>query len=426
MSQTEEKREGFYLSEDGEWIPDGWEYKLIGEEVCLAQGVAINKKTDFILCDESEGVPLLKINNLLNNTVDHYVNPLLVTEKAILKKEDIIFTRTGQPGWVFKNKNGVLHNNSFKVIPSDKLDSNYLYWFLKQKQIFNYIQKVASGSAQPDLSHDTFKTVPIFLPPLPEQKAIASVLGSLDDKIELLREQNETLEALAQTLFKRWFIDFNFPDENGNPYKDSGGEIVASELGEIPEGWKVAELQEIITLKKSAIRSDAISHEEKYVGLEHISRKHLQLTEHGWGKDVSSNKSKFSRGDILFGKLRPYFHKVCIAPFEGICSTDILVLNVVTELWYSFSLMHIYSERLIDFVTLASTGTRMPRTSFSEIGRYKIPLPPQRVAKPFDEMCRKFFEKASDNTEQIETLTQLRDTLLPKLMKGEVRVPIEP
>jgi len=426
MSQTEETREGFYLSDDGEWIPDGWDYKAIGGEVSLAQGVAINKKTDYILCEEPEGVPLLKINNLLNDTVDHYVNPSLVTSKAILTREDIIYTRTGQPGWVFRGKNGVLHNNSFKVIPSEKLDSSYLYWFLKQKRIFNYIQKIASGSAQPDLSHDTFKTVPIFLPPVKEQKAIAGVLSSLDDKIELLREQNETLEALAQTLFKRWFIDFNFPDQNGNPYKDSGGKMIPSELGEIPEGWRVGNLSEVLKHVKNGIKVSEIDSKAKYVGLEHIQKKHLQLTNNGLGSEVSSNKSKFSHGDILFGKLRPYFHKVCIAPFDGICSTDILVLKPINQKWFSFALMHVNSERLIEFVTLASTGTRMPRASFDHLASYQVAKPDETIIENFNDLCKTFFKKAESNTKQMQTLTHLRDTLLPKLMNGEIRISVEP
>lgn len=416
MSTTEETREGFYLNEDGEWIPEGWQGYTISEllhfenhrRVPLSAAQRKDRKGQF---------PYYGASGIFDY-LDEYIFSglhLLISEDGenlVSRKQPIAFKADGQ-FWV---------NNHAHILSSQSPHRIYLFEkYISQLDISPYV----TGAAQPKLSKGSLERIPFILPSLEaEQKAIAAVLGSLDDKIELLREQNETLEALAQTLFKRWFIDFNFPDENGNPYKDSGGKMTASEFGEIPEGWKITELKKLLVHRKQAVSSESISDNVKYVGLEHIPRKHLQLTEHGLGKDVSSNKSRFLKSDILFGKLRPYFHKVCLAPFDGICSTDILVLNVDQKLWYSFALMHVYSDRLIDFVTLASTGTRMPRTSFGDICRYKIVLPPEPLAESFNLACIKLFEKGSSNTEQIEVLTQLRDTLLPKLMKGEIRVPL--
>lgn len=111
----------------GNNIPSGWKVTTIGELVELAQGVAINAKTNYVLSDKDNGIPLLKINNLLNNTIDQYANPDLVPKQSIIHKNDVIFTRTGQVGEVLINKYGILHNNSFKVIPSQKLYYGYLY-----------------------------------------------------------------------------------------------------------------------------------------------------------------------------------------------------------------------------------------------------------------------------------------------------------
>jgi len=111
-------------------IPNGWLQTTIGELVELAQGVAINAKTNYVLSDKENGIPLLKINNLLNNTIDQYANPDLVPKQSIIHKNDIIFTRTGQVGEVLINKYGILHNNSFKVIPNKELHWSYLYWYL--------------------------------------------------------------------------------------------------------------------------------------------------------------------------------------------------------------------------------------------------------------------------------------------------------
>ena len=435
MKTPEETKEGFYLSEDGEWIPEGWKIDKLDQHYEFKSGLSKPAK------DFGRGYPFLSFKDVFYNYfVPDDLKELVESSEqeqmsCSVSRGDVFLTRTsetledlGMSSVALRDYPKTTFNGFCKRLRPKNQESQvfpeYAGYYFRSYRFRSLVTALSSPSTRASLNNEMLSTLSVLRPPLLEQKAIATVLGSLDDKIELLREQNETLEALAQTLFKRWFIDFNFPDENGNPYKDSGGKMVASEFGEIPEGWRVVELKDVINHKKQAVRSDSVSKNAKYVGLEHISRKHLQLTKHGWGKDVSSNKSSFSRGDILFGKLRPYFHKVCIAPFCGICSTDILVLNVVNESWYSFALMHIYSERLIDFVTLASTGTRMPRTNYSEISRYKIALPSAKLAESFNELCGRLFEKTTDNTEQIETLTYIRDTLLPKLMKGEIRVPV--
>ena len=207
-------------------IPEGWVETTIGNLVELAQGVAVNAKTNHVLSDKGNGLPLLKINNLLNDTIDQYANPDLVPKKSIIHKNDVIFTRTGQVGEVLINKYGILHNNSFKVIPNEKLYWNYLYWYLKSNRVYNYVQKVASGSVQMDLNHSAFKTIEIKYPTnIDEQKAIAKVLTAFDDKIELLQAQNKTLETMAQTIFKEWFGKYQIGDE-------------------LPEGWRVGKLDD--------------------------------------------------------------------------------------------------------------------------------------------------------------------------------------
>lgn len=433
MSTAEETREGFYLDENGEWVPNGWSMDRISS---VFPYVVDNRgKTPPV--DPDGRFELIEVNAISKHSrkpVYSAVIKFLSEEtfrnwfrKGTLQAGDILIPTVGTIGEAsicLDNRGAIAQNLVGLRCCESNIPLYWYYWFCSphsKKLILN----LDIGGVQPSVKVPHLLEQKVKFPAKSEQKAIAAVLGSLDDKIELLREQNETLEALAQTLFKRWFIDFNFPDKNGNPFKDSGGKMIASELGEIPDGWQVAELKDIVTQEKQAVRTESITDNTKYVGLEHILRKHLQLADHGWGKDVSSNKSGFSRGDILFGKLRPYFHKVCVAPFDGICSTDILVLNVHKKHWYSFALMHVYSERLIEFVTLASTGTKMPRTNFSEIGRFRIPLPSEPMAESFNEACSKLLAKGSCNTEQIEILTQLRDTLLPKLMKGEIRVPFE-
>ncbi len=149
------------------------------------------------------------------------------------------------------------------------------------------------------------------MPEPTEQKTIAQFLGALDDKIELNQRMNETLEALAQTLFKSRFVD-----------------AAATKL---PKGWRAgrfAKLREIRAAENAVIQKpDEIKSSTPYIGLEHMPRRCITLSDWGHGDELESNKFEFERGEILFGKLRPYFHKVGVAPVDGVCSTDILVVR---------------------------------------------------------------------------------------------------
>ena len=138
---------------------------ILGDLVELTQGLAINAKTKYMLADK--GLPLLRITDLINENEVQFVNPAHAPEKCIANINDIIYTRTGQVGLVYKGRSGVIHNNCFKVIPNKKLiDSDYIFWFLSQNKVKKYANDVASGSVQKDLNHSAFKSIPIELPPL--------------------------------------------------------------------------------------------------------------------------------------------------------------------------------------------------------------------------------------------------------------------
>jgi type I restriction enzyme S subunit len=143
------------------------------------------------------------------------------------------------------------YQRTYVITPKkqEKIDLDYLYYLLNIQ--LNYFKEISQGSATKFLTAVILKNLSLELPPVSEQKKIAAVLSCLDHKIENLRKQNETLEVMAQTLFKHWFVDFEFPNEDGKPYKSSGGEMVRSELGEIPAGWRVGELGDVADVKSS-------------------------------------------------------------------------------------------------------------------------------------------------------------------------------
>ncbi len=271
----------------------------------------------------------------------------------------------------------------------------------------------------------------IPIPPLPEQRAIAHTLGTLDDKIELNRRMNATLETMARAIFKSWFVDFD-PVRAKLDGRDTGlpSEVAAlfpdgfedSELGKIPRGWRVGTIGEIANNLRRTIRPENILDDTPYINLASMPRKNIALSEWENARDIASNKYEFKQGDFLFGKLRPYFHKIGVAAVDGVCSTDILVITPKEPKWYGLVLLHVSSNELVNYVTAASTGTKMPRTNWKDISGYQIAIPPGELAKVFSENSRAHVDMIRTNIFQSRTLAALRNTLLPRLMRGEVRV----
>lgn len=272
----------------------------------------------------------------------------------------------------------------------------FVYYFLQQLDWQQYSDK----SAVPGVNRNDVHQELVSFPAEPEQKAIASVLSSLDDKIDLLHRQNKTLEAMAETLFRQWFVE------------------------EAQEDWNDGNLGYFAVNPKDGIKPSDIDSATKYIGLEHIDRRSIALIQSGNTSDVTSNKFLFTEDDILFGKLRPYFHKVCFAPYSGVCSTDILVIRPKKPDYFIYCLFAFYQSAVVEYANLGSGGTRMPRTNWDTLSRYPVAVPDDIKLCEFNGLAAPFINKIKQNIAQIHTLEKLRDTLLPKLMSGEVRVAI--
>lgn len=185
-------------------IPKGWEASYMGDVVDLKQGLAINKKTKHLLCEKSESaIPLFKIRDLLNDTIEHYVKRDEVPKQCIATGSDLIFTRTGQVGYVFRWKVGCVHNNCFKVIPNNKLEKEYLYQFLINPIIRQLANDIASGSVQKDLNHTSFKSIRIVLPPMDLQIKFKDVIFPIVSKQNQNFKENQTLTTLRDTLLPK-------------------------------------------------------------------------------------------------------------------------------------------------------------------------------------------------------------------------------
>lgn len=286
----------------------------------------------------------------------------------------------------------------------------------------------------PSLNTDLLENVGVIVPPLPEQRAIASILGALDDKIELNRRMTGTLEAIAQTLFRSWFVDFDpvwAKKEGRQPFgmnADTAAlfpdDFEESELGLIPVGWSVGCIGDIFTSIRNSTDPSVVDPRVPYIGLEHMPQQSIALGRWSKAGVVQSSKLQFRRNDILFGKLRPYFHKIGIASVDGVCSSDILVLRPKQSSYLGFGLGFLSSAELIEYASAVSTGTRMPRVSWQDISSYPIVIAPLATVEHFMLIIAPILERLTHNIMESRLLSELRDILLPKLLSGEVRVPI--
>ena len=309
-------------------------------------------------------------------------------------------------------------------------DSEFAYYLTQWEAVRSYaIDQMTGTSGRQRVPTDSLNHLAVPVPPLPEQRAIARILGALDDRIELNRRMNETLEATARALFKSWFVDFD-PVRAKIEGRDTGlprriadlfpDRLIASELGEIPEGWKTGCLDDIANSPRKGIDPGELAQGTPYIGLEHMPRESIALSEWQGSEKVSSNKSVFEKGQFLFGKLRPYFHKVGIAPINGICSTDIVIVTPIKDIWSAYVLMTISSRDFVKYTDRTSSGTKMPRTSWKTMSRYPLSLPPDNVLRKFEDATHPMLDRIVANILCSRTIRALRDALLPKLVSGEI------
>ncbi|MEW6545185.1 MAG: restriction endonuclease subunit S [Nitrospirota bacterium] len=332
-------------------------------------------------------------------------------------------------------------NQHVAIIRPDpsKLHPRFLRYFLVSAEMQSKLLSWAgSGGTRNALTKGMIESFEVLAPEdIREQRAIAYMLGTLDDKIECLRRMSETLEAMARALFKSWFVDFDpvrakaegrwkrgksLPGLPAHLYDIFPDRMVDSELGEIPAGWRDGTLGEVAVHQRRGVVPDEIEPSTPYIALEHMPGRRITLSEWGTADGVVSNKFVFRRGEVLFGKLRPYFHKVGVAPVDGVCSTDIVVIAPRDEACFGFVLGNVSSDAFVEYTNAGSTGTKMPRTSWNEMARYPLVIPSEQVAGAFTVMIRPAVERIITSIHESRTLAALRDALLPRLISGELRV----
>ncbi|ELY2043319.1 restriction endonuclease subunit S [Enterobacter ludwigii] len=397
-------------------------------------------------------------------------------ENCSVKRGDVFLTRTsetmhelGMSCVALQDYENATFNGFCKRLrphQNSELVPEYVGYYLRSTKFRQSMLAFSTMSTRASLNNEMIGRLEISYPPEEEQIEIARVLKNLDDKITLNRQINQTLEQMAQALFKSWFVDFDpvvdnaldagffeqdleFSDEllrraefrkaarESSDFKPLSNDIrqqfpaafeecVEPSLGLegwIPKGWQAGELGDVLLLRNERIKPSSETKRIPYVPIECIGTKEPLLSKSKSGEEANSSLILFKEGDILFGAMRPYFHKVCIAPFNGVTRSTVFTLTAKDSESLYFSFFQAYQESTVEYATLHCEGSTIPYAKWKgSLDRKPIVLPTKEVQHLFHQRVKSFIEWGNSSNEQSQSLLKVRDTLLPKLISGELRL----
>lgn len=347
----------------------------------------------------------------------------------------VLLTSRAPIGYVAIAKNQLCTNQGFKsLVLKENADSEFFYYLLKNN--VDYIQGMSSGSTFAEISGSQVKALEFKIPSLDVQKRIAGILGALDDRIDVLRRENVVLEQMAQAVFQSWFVDFDIVRAKaaGTPESEVCEKYhISPELyalfpsaltpDNLPLGWEKKKLGELVQNIKKSVKPSVETEHKPYVPIDCITAKTLTLYDFKDGKEAQSSLISFESRDILFGAMRAYFHKVCIAPFAGTTRSTVFCLRPKAPKDFSFALLSIFQNRCISYASQNSKGTTMPYAVWdNNLSEYQTEASTEDMRVAFNEYLGNSFDKMMLNAQQIRALSATRDALLPQLLGGKIDV----
>lgn len=394
---------------------------------------------------KTEGYPMLTVKDMRDFGFD-YLDCKLISEEdfQIMIKNDCVPIKgdvlVAKDGSFLKHVFTVKENRKEAVLSSiaifrpnpDIIISEFLKYFILNPTTKSIIaDNYVSGSAIPRIVLKDFKKIPVVLPPLQEQKAIAHILSTLDEKIETNNRINKTLEEMAQAIFKHWFVDFEFPNEDGEPYKSSGGEMVESELGPIPKGWEEKSIYDLADyINGTSFKKDEIggSFGIPIIKIAEIKGGYNSSTSFYNNSTSKDRKYFLKKKDLLFSWSGNPDTSIDIFIWprdEGILNQHIFKV-VPVEVPYSYLFLLLKSFKPI-FTEIASNKqtTGLGHVTIGDLKRLKVCIPTCEIIEKFASIADVTIDKIYSNLIENQILEGIRDSLLPKLMSGEIRVPLD-
>jgi type I restriction enzyme S subunit len=428
-------------------IPSGWTWNTLGDVAAFVNGdrsANYPKQADFV----SGGVAFVNTGHieptgrLSRDRMDYISRECFERLRSgKLAKGDIVYclrgSTIGKTARVDLSEGSVA--SSLVIIRAKpNVSQDYLYYFLVGPLGQSFVRQHDNGSAQPNLSVSAISRYPIPMPPPTEQKAIAAVLGALDDKVELNRRMNATMQAMARSLFQSWFVDFDPVRAKLDARKPAGldpttADLFAaafedSEAVQIPKGWTVGKVGDIATLNRGTVNPGDFPTET----FDHFS---LPAFDNGrtpkieLGSAIMSNKFTVTPNSVLLSKLNPHIPRIWLpdlhASRRSVCSTEFMVAcpksGVSREYLYSLFTSPAFAS-IYGMLVTGTTGSHQ-RIRPESVLEMKIVIPPAGLISAFTDIVKPIFDRINRNTDQSNILATLRDTLLPKLLSGELSVP---
>ena len=272
-------------------------------------------------------------------------------------------------------------------------------------EVRGQIASLGSGATVEHMRVPDAKRLMLRTPPLSLQRRIGGLLSAYDDLIEVNTRRIMNMEEMARRFFDEWFVKGRFPASD-----DASGRQDLTEI----------HLRDLVEDVRDPVHPSEVSSDTTYVGLEHMPRRSTTLLSVGRAGDVRSAKLRFHIGDILFGKIRPYFHKVVYAPFSGVTSSDSIVMRPKSTTLGFLALCHASSDEFVAHAVQTSNGTKMPRANWNVLQNYPVVLPPKRLLAQFVDMVGPATELCAKLAAMNVALGAARDFLLPKLISGEI------
>lgn len=302
----------------------------------------------------------------------------------------------------------------------------YIYYYLSQID-FNYYNE---GTTIPSLRTETLNKIEIYLPNIKVQNKIVDFLSNIDKEIELNTKIISNLEQLSQTLFKHWFIDFEFPNEEGKPYKSSGGEMEESELGEIPKAWEIYNVNEFAKSISNSINKKEKQY-AKFLNTSDVLDGEIADVDFLPTKNMPGQAKKLiEQNDILYSEIRPKNKRYAYIQIENaddyVVSTKLMVLRTNEEI-LSSKLFYIWltmqsTINELNQIAESRSGT-FPQITFSILSKFKLALPPKNLMDALTATVTPLLNEIYELRSENKKLVELRDILLPKLLSGEIEIP---
>lgn len=311
----------------------------------------------------------------------------------------------------------------FKSKDEDILNSEYLMMWFKRPEFDRYARFRSHGSAHEFFDYDEMCEVTLPIPPIEKQQQIVAEYNTVTNRINLNSQLNQKLEETAQALYKHWFVDFEFPNANGKPYKSSGGKMVYNEEldKDIPVGWSVERLEGNLKFSKNRIEINKLD-KTNYISTENMLQEKKGVTVANSLPTVNT-VTKFNSGNILISNIRPYFKKIWLASYNGGCSNDVLCFDCSLEdsLFFYYTLEQ---DIFFEYVMQGAKGTKMPRGDKDWIMNYLYPNSKNGIEFKFSKTVNHLNKKIYSNRQQSQTLQKLQSLLLAKMTKMETKTTV--